>query len=60
MKNYIKLLAAAILFITTAQLHAQERYTMSGYLKDKKTGETLIGATIYIKEIKHGVVTNPY
>jgi hypothetical protein len=34
--------------------------TLSGYLKDKANGEALIGATIYIPEIKTGVITNPY
>ncbi|MFA5329680.1 MAG: TonB-dependent receptor [Prolixibacteraceae bacterium] len=34
--------------------------TLSGYLKDKANGEALIGATVYIPEIKTGVITNPY
>jgi hypothetical protein len=34
--------------------------TLSGYLKDKANGEALIGATIYIPELKTGVITNPY
>ena len=34
--------------------------TLSGYLKDKVNGEALIGATVYIPEIKTGVITNPY
>ena len=29
---------------------AQNRYTLSGYVKDNETGEYLIGATIYLKE----------
>src|SRR5665648_608792 len=37
-----------------------EMVTLSGYLKDKKNGEGLIGATVYIPEIKTGVITNPY
>lgn len=34
--------------------------TLSGYLKDKASGEALIGATVYIPQLKTGVITNPY
>ena len=34
--------------------------TLSGYLRDKASGEALIGANIYIPQLKTGVVTNPY
>ena len=34
--------------------------TLSGYLKDKANGEALIGATIYIPQLKTGVITNSY
>ena len=34
--------------------------TLSGYLKDKANGEALIGATVYIPDLKTGVITNPY
>lgn len=34
--------------------------TFSGYLKDKASGEALIGASVYIQELKTGVSTNPY
>lgn len=37
-----------------------KKYTLSGYLKDKKTGEDLIGASIYVKELKNGTNTNAY
>ncbi|MBK6963449.1 MAG: TonB-dependent receptor [Bacteroidales bacterium] len=37
-----------------------KRFTISGHMKDKKTGEELIGATIYIREIKTGTTTNVY
>ena len=39
---------------------AQERYTLNGYIADRESGESLIGATIYINEIKSGTITNPY
>ena len=36
------------------------RFTINGYLKDNKTGELLIGATIYIKELELGTISNKY
>ncbi|MFC2137533.1 carboxypeptidase-like regulatory domain-containing protein [Bacteroidota bacterium] len=35
------------------------KYTVSGYIKDE-TGETLIGATIFIKNLETGTVSNLY
>ncbi len=34
--------------------------TLSGYLKDKANGEALIGATVFVPELKTGVITNSY
>jgi outer membrane receptor for ferrienterochelin and colicin len=39
---------------------AQEKYTISGYVKEAETGEYLIGASVYIKESLQGVSTNEY
>ena len=40
---------------------AQERFTISGYVKDAASGEDLIGATVTIKEIPGtGSATNAY
>jgi len=39
---------------------AQERHTLNGYVADSESGESLIGATVYINEIKAGTITNPY
>ena len=36
------------------------RFTLSGYLKDKNTGEVLIGANVYVKGTTVGVTTNGY
>jgi len=38
----------------------QERFTLSGTIKDAATGETLLGANIIIKNQSKGVVTNEY
>jgi hypothetical protein len=37
-----------------------QKATLSGYVKDASNGEGLIGASIYIKELKVGNVTNTY
>ncbi|MFA8300711.1 MAG: TonB-dependent receptor domain-containing protein [Hyphomicrobiales bacterium] len=38
----------------------QDKSTLSGFIKDAKTGETLIGATVYVSDINQGTVTNTY
>lgn len=48
------------LLIPFLNLFSQEEYTLSGYIKDKSSGESLIGATISIKDTKLGAVTNAY
>ena len=41
--------------------HAQNSYTISGNVKDKETGEDIIGARILVKEIEgKGVISNVY
>lgn len=39
---------------------AQEKYTISGYVKDAKNGEALIGVTVFKKNSQIGTSTNPY
>lgn len=46
--------------INTTLVKDKEKHTVSGYIKDGKNGEVLIGATIYIPEIENGVATNAY
>jgi hypothetical protein len=38
----------------------QKKVTLSGYIKDKKNGEGLIGSTVYVEELKSGTNTNIY
>lgn len=50
-----------LLFIFLPSLAwAQNRVTISGYIKDAANGEALIGATIYIKSLSTGTTTNVY
>ncbi|MFY0605663.1 MAG: TonB-dependent receptor [Cyclobacteriaceae bacterium] len=56
----MKNLLTAILLIATLVANAQEKYTISGYVKDASNGETLIGATVLLTELGSGNVTNYY
>jgi hypothetical protein len=47
-------------FIFGNNCFAQEKYTISGYVRDAKNGEEMIGVSIYVKELKIGVQTNVY
>ena len=49
-----------IIFFLPLTILSQERYTLNGYISDKESGESLIGATIYVNEINAGTVTNSY
>lgn len=48
-----------ILFVSGI-VHAQDKRSLSGFVRDAETGEELIGVTIYISDLKAGVVTNVY
>jgi hypothetical protein len=37
-----------------------QSFTLSGYVKDASNGEELIGATVYVDEIRSGTVSNTY
>ncbi len=47
-------------FLYRIPIYAQERVTISGTIIDSRTNETLIGANVYIVELKTGVSTNEY
>lgn len=59
MNKKISLIIVLLLVVCTLQAQ-DKKYTISGILTDKANGETLIGATIYVSEIKSGAVTNVY
>lgn len=64
MKNLaiILLFILPFLFTTTASSKNTDKrkFTLNGYITDKTTGETLIGANISCKEILTGTSTNSY
>lgn len=56
-----KWLVAFTLLVSTAMpILAQDKATLSGFIKDGSTGEELIGAAVYVDELKTGGVTNVY
>jgi CarboxypepD_reg-like domain/TonB-dependent Receptor Plug Domain len=59
---YLKksILIIAFAFIGVSNLFAQEKYTLSGIVKDEKTNETLIGVNIFVPQIRASVNTNEY
>lgn len=49
-----------LLQIICFPVFAQKKVTLSGHIKDAATGETLIGAALYVKEAGSGTNTNAY
>jgi len=56
--RFVLFLILACAFHVSAQVG--EKITVSGYIKDEANGETLIGATVYVKETATGGITNEY
>ena len=56
----MKSLFFLILILSCSFLQAQENFTISGVLKDKSNGETIIGASVFLKNTAIGSVTNDY
>jgi hypothetical protein len=58
----VKNSAFILFFVLLANcVNAQNKYTISGTIKDKATGEELLGAVVKIEELKNtAVVTNNY
>jgi len=62
MNNYISFFSTILLaFFLIPNLSAQQNYTLSGYVKDDATGETLPFANVYLKsDPTQGTTTNVY
>lgn len=60
-KTHMKPWITTTLFVLFALSSiAQQKVTLSGYVKDSETGEGMIAATVLIKELSAGTVTNEY
>ncbi len=56
----MKLTLAIIFTLWTVISFAQQNHTISGYVKDKRNGEVLVGATIYESNLNKGTSANSY
>lgn len=54
------LILCLCLFAFSAASLAQQKYTVSGKVKDARNGEDLIGVSVYVNELKTGTATNAY
>ncbi|QSE99428.1 TonB-dependent receptor [Fulvivirga lutea] len=50
----------SILILSAITSKGQDKVTLNGYVKNVDDGEALIGATVYIEELKTGTSTNVY
>ncbi|AEE52897.1 TonB-dependent receptor [Haliscomenobacter hydrossis] len=57
---YKPLLALLVVLLSMHTVFAQEKLTISGYVKDAKNGEALLGATVFVPSLGEGVSTNDY
>jgi Outer membrane receptor for ferrienterochelin and colicins len=55
-----KLSLIFIFYFFAVSVFSQNKFTISGYVKDSLSGETLIGATISIKNKSTGIPSNQY
>ncbi len=58
--HYIFRFFVCVIFIIPLSSLAQKQYTISGIIKDASTGENIIGATVYLPQLKKGTVSNTY
>lgn len=49
-----------LLSLVASIVFAQTKYSVSGNITDSKNGEELIGASVVVKELQTGVLTNAY
>jgi len=49
-----------LFLLMTAMVFSQEKFSVNGIVKDQQNGETLFGATVYLKGTNNGAVTNEY
>jgi len=60
LRSLVFCICISLLLPLTVGAQAVEKYSLKGYIKDGSSGETLIGATIYISETGDGATSNEY
>ncbi len=56
----VSVLLVVSLLLVFNTLFAQDKFTLSGYVKNAKSGEEIIGAVVSVKGTSNGVASNPY
>ncbi|RSK41537.1 TonB-dependent receptor [Mangrovimonas spongiae] len=56
----MKHLFLMLFLLSSIYSQSQEKFTLSGTIKDSTNGETLLGATVYLKDTSIGSITNEY
>ncbi len=61
-KNHFKkiIIPLLVFFLIIPFVNAQSKHTLSGYIKEKGSGELLIGVNIYFPSLQTGTVSNNY
>jgi hypothetical protein len=60
MYKFLLFVFVPLSFLFTTPASAQKSFTINGTVKDAATGETLIGASVRLQELKTGTTTNSY
>ncbi|MBI1184067.1 TonB-dependent receptor plug domain-containing protein [bacterium] len=60
MRIFAKLFCTASLLFISAYPVLAQKFTISGYISDSSNNEQLIGASIYVTDIKEGTATNAF
>lgn len=59
-KSILTPVISILLFLSTTSLLAQVKHSISGYVKEIESGESLPGVNVYIPSLKIGTITNLY
>ncbi len=60
LSSFKKILKIFILILLPLAGFSEQHFTLSGYLRDAKSGEALISASVYLKDGNNGTFTNEY
>ena len=60
MRNTLKFITLLFASLLALNGYTQEKFTLSGHVRDATNGEELIGANIYVAELATGTATNVY
>ena len=55
-----RLIVFSLFLLSAGAIQAQKKFTLSGFVKDSETGESLPSANVVVLETKQGASTNTY